>query len=133
MTTHPYVIRAVSDAPAQVVSRARGATMQTLIGPDDGAPRFAKRLFTLAPGGRIPKHWHPDIEHVQYVVAGELRLGLGDDEHIVRAGDSVFIPAKTPHWYENRGAVPVQFLCVVPRTAQYVTEWEEEPPEGAAP
>lgn len=128
MSTHPYTIRAADVAQAQVVPKARGARMQVLIGPDDGAARFFKRMFTLDPGGRIPKHWHPDIEHEQFIVSGEMHMGLGDDERVVRAGDSVFIPAQTPHWYENRGAEPVQFLCVVPRTEQYVTEWMEELP-----
>jgi quercetin dioxygenase-like cupin family protein len=113
------------------VLRARGARMAVLIGPDDGASRFVMRRFFLAPGGRIPAHSHESIEHEQVVVRGEMVIGLNDETHTVRAGDAVFIPAGTAHWYENRGAQEVEFLCVVPVTTEYSTDWIEAPPEGA--
>jgi len=43
----------------------------------------------------------------------------------VGAGDCLLIPAGVAHWYENRGAVPVRFLCMVPLTEAYQTEWLE--------
>lgn len=115
------------------VPRTRGAHKATLIGEADGAPNFAKRRFLLEPGGRIPAHRHPDIEHEQYVLAGDMELGLGDRTVTVSAGETVFIPAGTAHWYENHGDEPVEFLCTVPITDEYETEWLEEPPEGAHP
>jgi quercetin dioxygenase-like cupin family protein len=114
------------------VLRARGARMSVLIGPDDGASHFVMRRFHIDPGGRIPSHTHESIEHEQVVVKGEMVIGLNDEEHTVRAGDAIFIPAGTAHWYENRGTKEVEFLCVVPYTSEYSTNWLEEPPEGAA-
>ncbi len=119
-------------ANAVPVLRARGARMAVLIGPDDGASHFVMRRFFLAPGGRIPAHAHPSIEHEQVVVRGEMVIGLNEETHTVHAGDAIFIPAGTPHWYENRGKEEVEFLCVVPVTTEYSTEWMEDPPEGAA-
>jgi len=113
------------------VSRTRGARKAELIGASEGAPNFATRRFVLEPGARIPAHRHPDIEHEQYVVSGEITLGLGDESELARAGDVVFIPAETVHWYENRTDEPAEFLCTVPITEEYETEWLEEPPEGA--
>lgn len=127
-----YVIAPNSRA-LQPVSRARGAQMAVLIGPDDGAPNFAKRRFVLAPNGRIPAHLHPNIEHEQVVVAGEMTLGLGDETIVARQGDIVFIPAQTAHWYFNHTDAPCEFLCTVPITATYETEWLEDPPDGATP
>jgi quercetin dioxygenase-like cupin family protein len=43
----------------------------------------------------------------------------------------VLIPPGCAHSYENRGAEPVEFICVVPATADYQTEWLEDPPDGA--
>lgn len=119
------VVRSPGAAPAQPVARAQGAFMQVLIGPEEGAPRFVTRRFVLEPGGRIPAHRHPDVEHEQVVLRGRMRIGLGDREHVVQAGDAVFIPAGTVHWYVNDGDEPCEFICVVPRTERYETEWVE--------
>ena len=119
------VIRAMDDAKAVAVERARGATIEVLLGAADGAPRFATRRFTLAPGGRIPCHRHEAIEHEQVVLEGAMVIGLDDREVEVSAGDCLLIPAGVAHWYENRGRVPVRFLCVVPLTDSYQTKWLE--------
>ena len=123
------VVRSMAAAAAQPVAHARGATMEIVLGPDDGVPNFVTRRFTLAPGGRIPCHRHTSIEHEQVVLEGAMVVGLGDREHVAAAGDCLFIPAGVAHWYENRGEVPVRFLCVVPITEAYQTEWLE-PDEG---
>ena len=58
-----------------------------------------------------------------------MTLGLDDQVVEVGAGDFILIPAGTPHWYENRGSETVRFVCVIPRVAEYQTEWLEEPAE----
>ena len=123
-TIEPVVRRMDAVAP-RAVERAQGATIQVLLGPGEGAPNFFLRRFTLEPGGRIPAHSHPDIEHEQVVLEGEMVLGLGDEEITVQAGDCVLIPAGLVHWYENRGREPVRFLCIVPRTTEYRTDWQD--------
>ena len=119
------VIRAMAEVPGNPVERARGATIQVLIGPDEGASHFVLRRFTLQPGGRIPAHRHDTIEHEQLVLEGEMVLALDGKENTLFAGDSIFIPAGVAHWYENRRKTPVRFLCIVPKTDQYKTEWLE--------
>ncbi len=119
------IVKSSAKTQAQVVQGATGARMSVLVGPEDGAPRYVTRKFTLDPGGRIPRHSHPDIEHEQYVLSGEMVLGLGEKVHTVKAGDAVFIPAQEPHWYENRSDRPVEFLCIVPKTDKYETDWLE--------
>ncbi|MFW5740033.1 MAG: cupin domain-containing protein [Myxococcota bacterium] len=125
----PALVRPMTEVAETPVERSRGASIQVLIGPDEGAPRFFTRRFTLQPGGRIPKHRHEDIEHEQVVLEGEMVLGLDDEERVVRAGDTVFIPAGVAHWYENRSGAPMRFLCVVPRSDNYQTEWLESAAE----
>jgi quercetin dioxygenase-like cupin family protein len=115
----------MADAPGVEVERSRGATMQVLLGPDDGVPAFVTRCFTLAAGGSIPAHRHASIEHQQVVLEGEMSLRLEDREVTVRAGECVFIPAGVTHAYANRGAAPTRFLCVVPLTDDYEVEWME--------
>ena len=124
------VVRA-TDVEAKPVNRARGATMAVLVGPQMRAPRFITRRFALAPGGRIPTHRHDTIEHEQVVTRGAMELVLDGRAQTVQAGDVVLIPAGCAHSYENRGAETCEFICVVPATSDYQTEWLEPPPEGA--
>lgn len=119
------VIRDAAAVTPQPVERTRGAAIQILIGPADGAANFMTRRFTIEPGGRIPRHRHDSIEHEQVMLAGTMTIGLDHREADVTAGDSIFIPAGVAHWYENRTDEPVAFLCMVPITADYQTEWLE--------
>ncbi len=105
-------IKHSDDAPAQVVEAGEGTTIQVLISPEEG-PHFAMRKFVMQPGGGMPKHTN-EIEHEQYVLRGRALVGLGEETFEARAGDVLFIPAHTPHWYKNIGDEPYEFLCVVP-------------------
>lgn len=127
----PAVVVAQSESQPQPVNRARGATMAVLVGPQMANPRYVTRRFILESGGRIPEHRHDAIEHHQVVVRGEMALAIDGAERTVRAGDAVLIPAACAHSYENRSAEPCEFICVVPATSDYQTEWLEEPPAGA--
>ena len=120
-----WVVRAADEVPATSVDRATGTSIQVLLGPNENVPRFVLRRFTIGPGGRIPTHLHDSIEHEQYVLEGELTLGLAGEERTLHPGDVVLIPAGVAHWYENRTSSPVRFLCIVPRTDFYRTEWLE--------
>ena len=128
---HPSspVVRNIASVDPVVVERARGATIQILIGPADDALNFNLRRFTLAPGGRIPRHRHDTIEHEQVILSGSMVIGLDDRESKLVEGDCILIPAGVDHWYENRTDEPVAFLCVVPYTSDYQTEWLEGPVE----
>mgnify|MGYP005845875941 CR=1 FL=1 len=130
--TTRWAVVTPGEVAGEPVQRARGARMAVLIGAQQGAPRFITRRFTLAPGGVIPAHRHDAVEHEQVVVRGEMVLTLDGVERVVRAGDAVFIPAGTAHAYANCGAEEVEFLCIVPATSNYRTEWLAEPPEGAS-
>jgi len=123
------VVRNSAAVTPQPVDRTRGAAIQVLIGPADGAPHFITRRFSLAAGGRIPRHRHDAIEHEQVMLSGSMVIGLDSREVEVSDGDCIFIPAGVAHWYENRSEAPAVFLCVVPRTADYQTEWLEPPEE----
>lgn len=120
----PHILRR-EQALLQAVPQGHGAAMAVLLGPEAGVPHFITRRFVLQPGGRIPAHRHSQVEHEQVVIRGEMVIGLDGKEHLVRAGGAIFIPAGCAHWYENRGTEPVEFICVVPKTEDYATEWLE--------
>ena len=84
-----------------------------MLGEGEDVPNFAMRRFVLDPGATVPEHTN-EVEHEQYVLAGEYTVGIGDEEHTVSAGDSLLIPAGTVHWYRNDGDEEGAFVCVVP-------------------
>lgn len=126
MTAQP-VIRDREAIEYESVDAAEGLAKGVLIDESHGAPTFALRRFTLDPGASVPRHTN-EVEHVQYVLAGEYVVGiegtegggndsdgeLDDGEHLLRPGDSLLIPAGAVHWYRNDGDATAAFLCGVP-------------------
>jgi quercetin dioxygenase-like cupin family protein len=86
-------------------------TIQVLISAEEG-PNFALRRFSMEPGGGMPMHTNT-VEHEQYVLRGQARIGIAGQTYEVRAGDVVFIPEGVPHFYENNGSEPFEFLCII--------------------
>jgi quercetin dioxygenase-like cupin family protein len=48
-------------------------------------------------GKTTPFHLHPNNDELTYVLDGEIRVRIGDAEHVVRAGGMYFVPRGTPH------------------------------------
>lgn len=107
------VVKRATDLDYEPVGAADGLSKAVLLDESDGAPNFAIRRFTLEPGASVPKHTN-EVEHEQYVLAGEYTVGIGEEEYTVAAGDSLLIPARTVHWYRNDGELEGAFLCAVP-------------------
>ncbi|HYK85561.1 MAG TPA: cupin domain-containing protein [Ktedonobacteraceae bacterium] len=94
-------------------SNAEGATRQVLIGNEEQSPHFHLRYFAVQPGGHtsLDQHAH---DHGIYILHGQARVRLGDEEHEVRTGDIVYIPGNEVHQFFTLGDEPFGFLCVVP-------------------
>ncbi|WP_433626104.1 cupin domain-containing protein [Halomicrococcus sp. NG-SE-24] len=107
------VVRRSDDIEYESVDAADGLSKGVLVGEDQNAPNFAVRRFTLEAGAEVPKHTN-EVEHEQYVLEGEYVVGIGDEEYEVSAGDSLFIPAGTVHWYRNEAEKAGAFICAVP-------------------
>jgi len=93
---------------------AKGATMRVAIGPDDGAPNFMMRVFTLEPGGHSPRHSHP-YEHEVFFHAGGGELFCEGESRAVGPGHVAYVPPGALHQFRNTGPEPLVFVCVIPR------------------
>ena len=111
-------VRPARAAPAQPVRAGTATQMQVLLGPEQGAPNFAMRLFTMGPGGGMPRHTN-QVEHEQYVLRGRARVTIGEQVHEVGPHHTLYIPAGAPHSYEVLEA-PFEFLCVVPNAPDQI-------------
>ena len=94
---------------------AKDIQMRMMVGRADGAPTFAMRHFTVAPGGHSPQHSH-DYEHEVYIVGGSARLENDGVFTDLKGGDVVLIKPNVLHQFVNRSDEPFQFLCFVPVT-----------------
>lgn len=73
----------------------KGAEMQVLNGdPATGAADF---YFKVPPNYTFPWHFHTPVEKL-FVDQGMLRYEMrGKNEEMLRAGDFVYVPARSPH------------------------------------
>jgi quercetin dioxygenase-like cupin family protein len=77
---------------------------------------------TLEPGHEPNPHSHPH-EQIVYVLSGELRFVVGDEEAIVSPGSMLVIPPDTVHWAQTIGSEPAIDLSVFsPRREDYAQE-----------
>ena len=64
-------------------------------------------------------HVHPRQEERFEIVAGTLGLKLGGDEVIASPGETLLVPAGTPHRFWNAGDEEVRFRCEVRPALQF--------------
>jgi transcriptional regulator with XRE-family HTH domain len=118
------------------LAKAYGVPLDDLVGaPATGDPRIHMRPIeragrTLVPltrraGGLqaykmiIPSGYPQDPElkvhegyEWMYVLNGRLRLVLGDMDLVLAPGEAAEFDTRTPHWFGNAGADPVETLCL---------------------
>ena len=56
-----------------------------------------------------PPHEHP-WDEAYYVVEGEIRFTLGDEVHLVKAGDFIYAPGGTVHGFQGTSRSPARLL-----------------------
>jgi len=69
----------------------------------DGAVASAVEIWERE-GSGPPKHVHAEHDEIWYVLQGQFRFALGDDEFIASAGDVVVGPRGVPHTFCARTA-----------------------------
>jgi quercetin dioxygenase-like cupin family protein len=73
--------------------------------------RFCVIDMHVPPGGGPPPHRH-DFEETFILLEGEMEATFRGKKSIVRAGDTLNVPANAPHQFHNASAGPVRMLCV---------------------
>jgi transcriptional regulator with XRE-family HTH domain len=108
----------VDDDATDVVIRptrdsAHGATYWMLTRHDDPSGRIVAKM-RLPAAKRTPEpKVHPGRDWF-YVLAGTVRLFLGEHEHLVEAGQAAEFDTMTPHWMLGYGG-PAEILTIFDR------------------
>jgi len=111
MKITPY--KDLASKPADDPAASKVA-MRIAIGPDDGAPNFVMRVFTVEPGGHSPRHSHP-FEHEVFVHSGSGELFHEGNTYPIGPGHVAYVPPDHLHQFLNTGWEPLVFVCVIPR------------------
>lgn len=67
----------------------------------------------LEPGQAHKFHHHPHMEEILYVLSGTAEQWVEREKRIMRAGDSVYLPARIVHGTYNVGNAPLDFLAIL--------------------
>ena len=88
-----------------------GGIYTILLSGDDTDGRYCLISMTVPPGGGPPPHRH-DFEESFTVLEGEIEATFRGDKCVVRAGETINIPANAPHTFANASGKTVKLLCI---------------------
>lgn len=88
-----------------------GDTYTILLSGKETAGRFCLIDMHVPPGGGPPPHRH-DFEETFVLLDGELEATFRGEKRVVRAGETIHIPANAPHQFHNSSSQPVRMFCI---------------------
>jgi len=88
-----------------------GDTYTILLTGKDTAGRFCLIDMYVPPGGGPPPHRH-DFEETFTLLEGELDFTFRGTKRLVRAGETINVPANAPHQFHNSSSQSVRMLCI---------------------
>ena len=89
-----------------------GVETRMPVSAKNGAAQLCMFEQWVAPGTGAPTHSHP-VEEVLTVREGEAEMWLDHERVLVRAGQSLIIPARRWHGFRNSGAVTLHVHAVL--------------------
>ena len=94
-----------------------GDTYTILLSGEDTDGRYCLIDMLVPPGGGPGPHRH-DFEESFIVLEGEIETTFRGARSVVRAGETVNIPANAPHQFHNAGDRAARLLCVCAPSGQ---------------
>ena len=93
---------AVIHRPGEIspVARVGGARTVPMVSARTGAKDFLNGVTMFPPGAAIPEHFHNCDESVM-VLKGTAVAHIDGERYPVNVGDTSFIPAGIPHFFQN--------------------------------
>lgn len=88
-----------------------GDTYTILIKGEDTAGRYCLIDMHIPPGGGPSPHRH-DFEEMFTLLEGEIKATFRGESLVVRAGETINIPANAPHSFTNASDKPARLLCL---------------------
>jgi len=102
--------RSIESFETSGIPKTDGATIAVLSPKEE--KDFIVRKVVLAEGGSMPNHTNT-LQHQQFVLSGEAKVGIGTEVYHAKAGDFLYIPAGVSHYYEACYGSGYAFLCMI--------------------
>lgn len=67
---------------------------------------------TIPVGSATKEHYHPKTEEIYYILQGQGRMKMPNEERLVGPLDAIAIPPGIPHKIWNVGSTPLVLLCM---------------------
>ncbi len=94
-----------------------GDTYTLTVSGNETNGRFCVIDMHIPPDGGPAPHRH-DFEETFILLEGEMNATFRGKKSVVRAGDTVNIPANAPHQFHNASSKPVRLLCICSPSGQ---------------
>jgi quercetin dioxygenase-like cupin family protein len=88
-----------------------GDTYTILLTGKDTAGRYCLIDMHVPPCGGPGPHRH-DFEEMFTILEGEIEVTFRGEKSVIRAGETVNIPANAPHFFRNTSERPARMLCM---------------------
>jgi quercetin dioxygenase-like cupin family protein len=88
-----------------------GDTYTITVTGAETAGKFCVIDMHIPPGGGPPSHRH-DFEETFILLEGEMEATFRGQKSVVKAGDTINIPANAPHRFHNTSPNATRLLCI---------------------
>jgi len=103
------------DLVAEPVVNKTGERVYEMIGRPDALGGSSAHSFghvVIPPGCSSRPHFHPIAEETYYILAGDARMVVDGNDHILKPGDAILIMPPERHQIFSTGAVDLEFIVV---------------------
>ena len=95
--------RIIAELASAAVTETEGVTCRVV------------KIFPEHDGGARNPHTHSDVEEVIFVLEGQGRIWIEEDEKEISKDDLIVVPMKMRHRIINPADKPLRLLCFFPR------------------
>ncbi len=88
-----------------------GDTYTVVLNGDDTNGSYTLMDMLISPGGGPPPHRH-NFEESFTILEGEIEVTCRGEKSVVRAGETISIPANAPHFFVNATSKIVRLLSI---------------------
>ena len=71
-------------------------------------PEYASKWLTVLPGQTCPNHYHKLIKETFFIIKGDVRMVMNNDEVEMKSGDKVTLPVGTWHKFTSKNGAVIE-------------------------